>query len=107
MERQELIKKIEELPPDRLAELETLLESILNRNDSSRRTILSEALTDYALKHAGTAANLPLADEYRTSVKEIVEEAIEEIALMRAIDEGLETRPATREEIFHILESPQ
>ena len=105
MERQELIKKIEELSPDRLAELETLLESILNRGDSSRRTILSEALTDYALKHAGTPADLPLADEYRTSVKEIVEETIEEIALARAIDEGLESKPATRDEIFQVLEN--
>lgn len=45
--------------------------------------------------------------EQRSLVKEIVEEAIEELALARAIDEGLESKPATRDEVFHILESSQ
>lgn len=45
--------------------------------------------------------------EQRTLVKEIVEEAIEELTLARAIDEGLESKPATRDEVFHILENAQ
>ena len=107
MERQELIKKIEQLPPDRLVELETFVESIINSNDASGRTMLSEALIDYALVHAGTAADLPLTEEYRISVREIVEDVLEEAGLIRAIDEGLKTKPTRREEILHILESAQ
>ena len=53
------------------------------------------------------AAVAEALEEQRALVKEIVEEAIEEIALARAIDEGLETKPATRDEVFHILESAQ
>jgi hypothetical protein len=53
------------------------------------------------------AAVAEALEEQRALVKEIVEEAIEEIALARAIDQGLETKPATRDEVFHILESAQ
>jgi hypothetical protein len=59
------------------------------------------------LKNLLKAAVAEALEEQRALVKEIVEEAIEEIALARAIDEGLETKPATREEVFHILESAQ
>jgi len=103
MERQELIKKIEELSPDRLAELERFVESILNPEHD--RGNLSEALTEYVATQAGTEAELPLTEEYRTSVREIVEDVLEEAGLIRAIDEGLRTEPTAREEIFHILET--
>ena len=59
------------------------------------------------LKNLLKAAVAEALEEQRALVKEIVEEAIEEIALARAIDEGLETKPATREEVFHIIESAQ
>jgi len=59
------------------------------------------------LKNLLKAAVAEALEEQRALVKEIVEEAIEEIALARAIDEGLETKPATRDEVFHILESAQ
>jgi hypothetical protein len=107
MERQELIEKIEQVPPDRLAELERFVESILNRDDASGRTLLSDALTDYALEHAGTVADLPLTEEYRIVVREVVEDVLEEAGLIRAIDEGLKTNATTREEIFHILGNAQ
>ena len=59
------------------------------------------------LKNLLKAAVAEALEEQRALVKEIVEEAIEEIALARAIDEGLETKPATPDEVFHILESAQ
>jgi len=59
------------------------------------------------LKNLVKAAVAEALEEQRALMKEIVEEAIEEIALARAIDEGLDTKPATRGEIFHILESAQ
>lgn len=58
MERQELIKKIEELPPDRLAEVENFVESIILRDHDFNRGSLHQALADYAIKHAGTDADL-------------------------------------------------
>ena len=44
---------------------------------------------------------------HQQTIKEIVEEAIEEIALSRAIDEGLQSAPANRDEVFAILEGAQ
>jgi hypothetical protein len=58
MERQELIKKIEELPPDRLAEVENFVESLTHRDYSSDHRSLHQALTDYASTHAGTPVDL-------------------------------------------------
>jgi hypothetical protein len=77
MERKELIKKIEQLPPDRLAEVERFVESISN------------------------------GEAYAASLKQIIEEVLEGAALAKAIDEGRDTPRVTREEIFHILESAQ
>ena len=57
MERQELIKRIEELPPDRLAEVESFVES-LGRRDGDAQKSLHQAIGDYAIQHAGTAADL-------------------------------------------------
>ena len=77
MERQELIKKIEQLPPDRLADVERFVESISK------------------------------GEEYTGSLKQLVEEVLEEAALARAIDDGRDTPRVTREEIFQILGSAQ
>lgn len=106
MERRDLIKKIEQLPPDRLAAVERFIESIADGPNLDREGI-HRALAEYAVQNAGTAADLPLSEEYRASVREIVEEVIEEAALARAIDEGRDTPRVTREEIFHILENAQ
>lgn len=48
MERQELIKKIEDLPPDRLAELEKFVESITRDEHAFDQELLHRALADYA-----------------------------------------------------------
>jgi hypothetical protein len=58
MERQELIKRIEELPPERLAEVENFVESLIRRNYSSEQRNLHQALRDYASKNAGTVVDL-------------------------------------------------
>jgi hypothetical protein len=66
---------------------------------------MSTMIDEKDLKNLVKAAVAEALEEQRALVKEIVEEAIEEIALARAIDEGLETKPATRGEILRILES--
>jgi outer membrane protein TolC len=43
-------------------------------------------------------------EEQRALVQDIVEDAIEDIALSRAIDEGLRSKPASRAAINKILE---
>ena len=57
MERQELIKKIESLPQDRLAEVEAFVDS-LSRRPARDRAALHRALSEYASAHAGTTADL-------------------------------------------------
>jgi hypothetical protein len=74
MERQELIKKIKELPPDRLAEVENFVESLVHRNDDLDRKGLHQALSDYVIQHAGTEADLDEALE-AAAVEHLLQEA--------------------------------
>jgi hypothetical protein len=64
---------------------------------------MAATIDEKELKALLKAAVVEALDEQRAPVREIVEETIEEIALARAIDEGFETKPATRGEIFHVL----
>lgn len=73
MERQELIKKIEELPPDRLAEVEDFIKSLVRRDEDFNRGALHQALSDYAIRHAGTDADLD-ADLEAASVEHLLPE---------------------------------
>ncbi len=57
MEQQELIEKIKRLPQDRVAEVESFVDSLARRDNSSNRENLHQALTDYAIQHAGTDAD--------------------------------------------------
>jgi hypothetical protein len=68
---------------------------------------MSRMIDENELKKLLKTAVVEALQEHRALVKEIVEEAIEEIALTRAIDDGLETKPATRDEVFHVLENAQ
>ncbi len=43
-------------------------------------------------------------EEHRGLVRDIVEEALEDIALARAVERGLATKPVSRDEVFSILE---
>jgi hypothetical protein len=58
MEQQELIEKIKRLPQDSLAEVEDFVDSLARRERSLNRTNLHQALTNYAIQHAGTDADL-------------------------------------------------
>jgi hypothetical protein len=58
MERQELIRKIEALSPERLAEVGEFLDSITHREHGPDRTARDRVLADYAKQYAGTAADL-------------------------------------------------
>ena len=59
------------------------------------------------LKNLLKVALVEALEEHRSVLREIVEEALEEIALARAIDEGLKSEPVPREEVLAILEGAQ
>lgn len=58
MEQQELIEKIKRLPQDSVAEVEDFVDSLARRNGILNRKSLHQALTNYAIQHAGTDADL-------------------------------------------------
>ena len=77
MEQQELIEKIKRLPQDRVAEVESFVDSLARRENSSNRENLHQALTDYATQHAGTDADLDPELE-ATATDHLLEQATEQ-----------------------------
>ena len=66
---------------------------------------MSASIDEAKLKELLKSALVEVLEERREFVKEIFEEAIEEIALTRAIKEGLATEASSREEVFELLDS--
>ncbi|MCI0439935.1 MAG: hypothetical protein L0177_12505 [Chloroflexi bacterium] len=64
-------------------------------------TSIDEAKLKKLLKEALAEA----LDEQRDLLHEILTEIIEDISLSRAIEEGENTEPVSREEIFNLLEN--
>jgi uncharacterized protein DUF2281 len=67
MEQQELIDRIKKLPQDRIAEVAEFVESLAQRERNLSRANLHQALSDYAIEHAGTIADLDPALEAATT----------------------------------------
>jgi hypothetical protein len=63
MERQELIDRIKKLPQDRVAKVAEFVESLAQRERNLSRGNLHQVLSDYAIEHAGTIADLDSALE--------------------------------------------
>jgi hypothetical protein len=57
-EQQELIEKIKRLPQDWVAEVEDFVDSLARREPCLDQISLHQALTNYAIQHAGTDADL-------------------------------------------------
>jgi hypothetical protein len=68
---------------------------------------MATSIDEAILKDLLKAAVLEALHENRDLVKDIVEEAMEDIALTRAIDEGLRSEPVPREDVLAILEGGQ
>jgi hypothetical protein len=67
---------------------------------------MSTVLIDEAkLKEAMKAAIVEILEERKDFVREVLEEALQDIALARAIEEGDKSEIVTREEVFNTLES--
>lgn len=57
------------------------------------------------LKAVFKAALVEVMEERRDLIRDAVEEALEEIALARAIEEGKDSETVSRDEVFALLES--
>jgi hypothetical protein len=66
---------------------------------------MSAIIDEAKLKELLKSAVVEVLEERREFVKDIVEEAMEEIAMTRAIEEGLATKASSREEVFELLDS--
>ena len=65
------------------------------------------AIDEGKLKELLKSAVIEALEERRDLIKGIVEEAIEDLALASAIERGLNTDSASRDEVFALLENPQ
>lgn len=68
---------------------------------------MATSIDEAKLKDLLKSAMAEVLDERREFVKEIIEEAMEDVALARAMDEGVDTDAVSRKEILTILESSQ
>jgi hypothetical protein len=65
---------------------------------------MATTIDEATLKELLKTALIRALHEHRDMVKDIVEEAMEDLALTCAIDEGLRSEPVPREQVFAILE---
>ena len=63
-----------------------------------------DALSDGKLKEIVKQAIIEAMEEKRDLVHDLLVEAMEDLAMIHAIEQGVETEPASREEVFNILE---
>jgi len=65
------------------------------------------SLNETQLKDLMKAAILEIFEERRDLFQELIAEALEDIAMIKAIDEGKDSEPVSRDAIFAILEQPE
>ena len=63
-------------------------------------TVIDEAKLKEALK----SAIVEILEERKDLVREVLEEALEDIALSRAVEAGEQSKLVTRDEVFNALE---
>jgi hypothetical protein len=65
---------------------------------------MSISIDEAKLKQALKSAIVEILEERKDLVREVLEEALEDIALARAIEEGDQSELVTRDEVFDALE---
>jgi len=65
------------------------------------------SLNETQLKDLMKSAILEIFEERRDLFQELIAEALEDIAIIKAIDEGKDSEPVSRDAIFAILEQPE
>ena len=66
---------------------------------------MQTVVNETQLKDLFKTALVEVMEERRDLIRDAVEEALEEIALVRAIEEGRDSGEASREEVFQLFES--
>lgn len=72
--------------------------------DKRQNNMATAALNEKKLRGIVKAALVDAFKENRDLMQDIVEEAIEDIAIARLIEDGLKTKPVSRKKVFSILE---
>ena len=65
------------------------------------------SLNEAQLKDLMKTAILEIFQERRDLFQDLIAEVLEDIALVKAIDEGKDSQPVSRDVIFAILEQPE
>ena len=65
------------------------------------------SLSETKLKDLMKAAIIEIFQERRDLFQDLITEALEDIALIKAIDEGRDSEPVSRDTIFALLEQPE
>jgi len=65
---------------------------------------MSTALSQQDMKDLIKQALLEIIEERRDLIHDVLEEALEDIALARAIEEGKDSGEASRDEVFAVFE---
>lgn len=65
------------------------------------------SVSEAKLKDLMKTAILEIFQEQRDLLQDLITEAVEDLALIQAIDEGKDSEPVSRETIFGILEQPE
>ena len=69
--------------------------------------MVAPAIDENQLKEILKAAIVEVLEERSDLLRDVMAEVIEEVALVRAIQEGEESEPVSREEILRILNSSE
>jgi hypothetical protein len=69
--------------------------------------MLESSLSETQIKDLVKTAILEIFQERRDLLQDLVAEALEDLALVKAIDEGKDSESASRETIFSLLESAE
>jgi hypothetical protein len=97
---------------DRSENLKAAVEEVCTRRgnayEESARIVEANMTTasidDDKLKDLFKSAIIELFEERRDLVRDLIAEALEDVALVRAIDEGEKTARVSRDEVFELLE---
>jgi hypothetical protein len=71
------------------------------------QSMATTAIDEKKLRGIVKSALSDAFEENRELMQDIVQEALEDIAVARAIDEGLKTKSVSRKKVFSILEGGQ
>lgn len=69
--------------------------------------MLESSLSETQIKELMKSAILEIFQEHRDLFQDLVTEALEDLALVKAIDEGKDSEAVSRDAIFSILESDE